>query len=205
MQVDFRKEFRVYLEFRKHMPAVDVVLFDLAEHFQRVGYGLRVVGKEFGHLLLALQELLLRISQSLGVVDCGIGGQADEPVVCGTVLLVDEMHVVGGDHLDSVLPAELEYARAIFLLPLVDFERQAGNFGLVEHDFEIVVVAEHALVPSYRLVQGVVVSCEYVSRNLSGHAGGAADQAFVVLLQDFVAHPWLVVHALDMAGGDDLH
>ncbi len=205
MLVDMLEEAAVDLEFRQHVAAVDVVGLYLVEHLQRVRQGLGVVGEELRHLLLALEKLLLGVAQALGVVEGGVGRKADESVVGGAVLFVHEVHVVGGHHLDAVLPGEFEDAGAVFLLSLVDLERKTGDLRLVEHYLEVVVVAEHPLVPLYSLVQGRVVAREDVPGYLSGHAGRAADEPFVVLLDDLVAHPWLVVHALDVAGGHYLH
>ena len=80
-----------------------------------------------------------------------------------------------------------------------------GHLRLVEHHFEIIIFAEHALVPFDGLVHAGGVPREDAARDLARHAGGAADQALVVLLQHLVAHAGLVVHALDVPGGHDLH
>ena len=52
-------------------------------------------------LLGGFQVFLLGVAQALGVVEIGIGADADQAVVGRTVLLADEMHVVGGHHLDA--------------------------------------------------------------------------------------------------------
>ena len=205
VRVDLREELLREVELREDVAAVDLVTLHLVQHLEGVGEGLRMVREERRHLLLALEVLLLGVAEALGVVDHRVGGQADEPVVRRAVLLADEVDVVGGHDLDAVFLRQLEDAGGVFLLALVELEGHPGDLRLVEHHLEVVVVAEDALVPLDRLVHAFLVAGEDPARDLARHAGGAADEVFVVALQHLVAHARLVVHALDVSGGHDLH
>ena len=203
--VDVLHEGGVDLEDGEDGVAVDAVGLDLAEDLEGVVDGFRMVREQGPHLLLALEVLLLGIAEAVRVVDVGVGRQADQPVVDGAVLLADEVGVVGGDDLDPVLLRQLEDDGNILALTLIHILRAAGNLRLVEHDLEVIVVAEDLLVPLDRPVGGLHVAREDVPGNLARHAGGGADEPLVVLLQDFMVHARLVVHALELPQRDDLH
>ena len=203
--VDIVGEFLRELELREHMVPVDLVPLDLVADLQGILQHLRMVREQGRHLLLALEILLLRVAEPVGVVDVGIRREADKPVMRRTVLLADEMDVVCCDHLQVMFLGQLEEHRDIFALTLIDILRQARNLGLVQHDLEIIVVAEDFLVPFDGPVGSLHVPCQDHSRHFSGHAGGAADKVLVVLLQDFVADPRTIVHTLDMGDRDYLH
>ena len=164
-----------------------------------------MVREQGQHLVLALEILLLGVAHPVGIVDVRVGGQADEPVVDGTVLLPDEVDVVRRNDLHPVLLRHLEDDLVVDHLVVVDFPRQARNLRLVEHHFQVVVVAEHVLVPFDDLVHLGHVARQDGARHLARHAGGAADQALVVLLQHLVADARAVIHALDVRRGHDLH
>ena len=193
------------LELGQHMPAVYVVAFHLAEHLQRIRDHLRMIREQGGHLLLALEVFLLRVAQPPGIVDIGIGGEADQPVVYRAVLLAHEMHVVGRHYLHAVLLSETEYLGAVFLLVVVHLGREPGNLRPVQHHLEVVVVSEYPLVPFYGLVHALRIAREYELGNLAGHAGRAADEVLVIFLQHLVAYPRTVVHTLDIAYRHYLH
>ena len=76
--------------------------------------------EHLGHLLLALEILLLGVAQALGIIHQRVGGEAYQPVVGRTVLLAHEMHVVGGYDLNPVFLGEGEDRVAIFLLALIE-------------------------------------------------------------------------------------
>ena len=165
-----------------------------------------MVREQRAHLLLALEVLLLGVVQAVFLVDKLAGIQADQPVMGGTVLLVHEVHVIGSHHLDPVFLGQFEDHRDIFPLAFPDVQAESRDLGLVVHDLEVVVLAEDMLVPFYGTVNRLHVPVQDAAGDLTGHAGGAADQVLVVFLDDFVAHAGLaVVHALDVAGRDNLH
>ncbi len=75
----------------------------------------------------------------------------------------------------------------------------------MEHHLQVIVVPEDFLVPFDDLVDLLHVPRQNRAGNLARHAGRTADQAFVVFLQDLVAHAGAVIHALDMGRGHDFH
>ena len=204
MAVDFGEEGRVDLVFGQDVVVVDLVERHLVGHFKRVGQHFRMVREKGGHLFFALEIFLLRIAQALGVVDIGIGGQADEPVVRRTVLFPDEMDVVGGHHLYTFFFGQLEDHGIDNHLGLIDVA-YARDVGLVVHNLQIIIVPEDTFVPADGFPGRVDVPVHDVAGNLTGQAGGAADQVFVVALQDPVRHTGFVVHTLHVALRTDFH
>ena len=100
----------------------------------------RMVREQGCHLLLALEILLLGIVKP-GFLEYLLPGvEADQVVVGRAVFLVHEMDVVGGHYLHPHLFRQLEYTFVADLLLLVHLQRQPGDFGLVEHNLEVVVV-----------------------------------------------------------------
>ena len=204
--VDVLQELRVDGEFGQHVGAVDVVAFHLLHHLAGVEYGLGVLREQGQHLVFALEVFLLGVAEALGVVHQGVGGEADEAVVRGAVVLADEVGVVRGDHLDSVLLGELEDGRVHLHLVVIEVQGEAGDLALVEHHLEVVILPEHALVPLDCLIDRVHVAREDATGNLAGDTGGGADEPLVILFQHLMTDARLVVvHALDVAGGDYLH
>ena len=205
MRVDVLHEGRIDFEHGQNGVAVDGIGLHLVQDLEGVGDGFRVVREQAQHLLLALEVFLLRIAQAGGIVQVGIGGQADEAVVDGTVLLADEVHVVRGDDLHVVLFGQLEDDLVVDHLVVIDFARKAGDFGLVEHYLQVVVVPEHFLVPVDDFIDLGHVAGKDRAGHLARHAGAAADESLVVLLQHLVADPGAVIHTLDVRRGNDLH
>ena len=163
------------------------------------------------HLLLGLDVLLLGVAEALGVVYVRVGREADKAVVDRALLLADEMGVVGRYDLDAVLLSEGEDLLVVDHLLAVDVDNlfvglrgKVLHLRLVEHHFEVIVVAEDSLVPADGLVEGFFVACDDGARNLSGNTRGGADKSFVVLLYHFVGHSRAVVHTLDVGDGDYL-
>ena len=116
------------------------------------------------------------------------------------------MHVIRRDDLHSQFLRQPEYGFVGYQLFLIYLRRKAGHFGLVQLDFQIIVLPEKFLVPEYGRSGRLQVPVDYVSRHLSGKAGRTADEVLVILRQHLVAHPRLVVVlALYMAGRDYLH
>ena len=169
--VNVGEEVGVNVELGQDVTSVNAVFFYFIIDFQCIGDDLRMIREEGGHLLLALEIFLLGVAESVRAVDVLVGSQTDKPVVRRSVLLVHEMHVIGGDYLDPVLFGQVEDDLVVLLLLFIDLQRLAGNLGLVEHYLEVVVILEHPLVPLYGLVRPFHVACENHSRNLSGHAG----------------------------------
>ncbi len=162
--------------------------------------------KQPGHLLLALEELLLGVAHSVRVVEIGPRVEADEPVVRRSVLLLHEMHVVRRDDLHSHLLREPEYPRIGYLLPFPDLLRHPRDLRPVGLHLKVVVLSEQILVPLDCLAGGLLVPVYEVSRHLSGNAGRQAYEIVVPFFQHLVAHPRLaVVLPLDVSRRDNLH
>ena len=200
------KESLVDLVLGKHMVAVDLIFLNFGSYLQGVFQHFRMVWEQSGHLLLALQVLLLGVVKARLLVDLLTGVQTDKMVVRGAILLVDEVDVIRGDHLDTHLLSQLEYSLIADLLFLINLQRQPRDLRLVEHHLKVVVVSEDPLVPLYRLSRLVHLSGDDVLGDLAGKAGGAADQILVVLLDDLVGDPRLaVIETFDVALRHDLH
>ena len=122
MLVNLGQEVLRKLKFRQHVAAVDLVALHLLQHLQRVGECLRMLREQGGHLFLALEVLLLRVAQALGIVHHRIGGQADKAVMRRAVFLAHEVHVVGGHDLHAVLLRQLEDVGGVFFLLLVEVQ-----------------------------------------------------------------------------------
>ena len=200
------KEGLVDLVLGKHMVAVDLIFLNFGCYLQSVFQHFRMVWEQSGHLLLALQILLLGVVKARLLVDLLAGVQTDKMVVRGAILLVDEVDVIRGDHLDTHLLSQLEYSLIADLLLLINLQRQPRDLRLVEHHLKVVVVSEDPLVPLYRLSRLVHLSGDDVLGDLAGKTGGAADQVIVVLLDDLVGDPRLaVIETFDVTLRHDLH
>ena len=116
--------------------------------------------------------------------------------MCGAVLLVHEVDVIGGHHLDAVLLRQFEYLSRIELLLLVQFQAHSRNLGLMEHHFKVIVVPEDALMPLNGGVSAGGIPGYDGARHFSGETGGAADEVGSVLLYHLVRHARTVVETL---------
>ena len=90
-----------------------------------------MVGEDGRHLLGGLEVFLLGVAQALGVVEVGVGADADQAVMGRTVLLAHEVHVIGGHYLDAQLLRYLEDHRIDLLLVLEGALLRPGHVGLV--------------------------------------------------------------------------
>ncbi len=188
------------------MVTVDLIFLNLRGYLKGVLQHFRVVRKQCGHLLLALEVLLLGVVEARLLIDLLAGVQADEVIVRRTVLLVDEVDVVCGDNLDPHLSGELEYSLIADLLLLINLQRQPRNLRLVEHHLKVIVVSEYIPVPLYRLSGLIHLSGDDVLWDLASKTGRAADQVLVVLLDDLVRDSRLaVVKALNVPQRHDFH
>ena len=90
-----------------------------------------MVGEDGRHLLGGLEVFLLGVAQTLGVVEVGIGADADKAVMGRAVLLAHEVHVVCGHHLDTQFLSYLKDHRIDLLLVLEGALLRPGHVGLV--------------------------------------------------------------------------
>ena len=201
----FSKEGRIYLEFREHVVAVNLVAFDFVVHLHSPLDDFRMVGEKRAHFLLAFEVFLLGVSHPVRRVEERVAVEADEPVVCGAVLFSYEVYIIGGQYFCPCLPCQFEYAFVDGLLPFIEIKRLPWHFCPVKLDFKIVVIPEHLLVPFYGLFGPIHVSGVYQAWNLSCDARRAADEVRGILLNDLVRHSRTVVHTFYMPGGHDFH
>ena len=123
----------------------------------------------------------------------------------GAVVLVHKVNVVGGHHLDAVLLRQPEDFLSIELLLLVQFQAHSGNFRLVKHHLQVVVIAKDLLVPLDGGIGAGGVACDDSPRHLPRQTGGAAHKVCGVFLYDLVRNAGAVVEALYVRGGHYLH
>ena len=100
-----------------------------------------------------------------------VGIQTDKPVMGRTILLEDEMHVIGCNNLDPHFFGQLKYAFVGNHLVFIDILREPWNFCLVTLDFQVIVFAEKVLVPFNCPSCSVHVPAYDFARNFAGNAG----------------------------------
>ena len=192
-------------ELRQDGGGVDVVSLHFVRDFHGVLDDFRVVGEDGRHLVLRLEVFLLGVADTVRVVVVVVEGEADEAVVGRAVFLADEVDVVGRDDLHVVLGGQLEDGFVHHLLHHVDLCVGAGDFGLVALHLEVEVVAEKVFVPFDGGFGFLEVAAVDGSRDLAGQTGGAADDAFVVFLQELAVDLGFLVEAVDEGVGAELH
>ena len=101
------------------------------------------------------------------------------------VLLVDKVAVVGAEHLGLRLLGQLHDDGVGTLLQGVGIAvgTDAAVRDLMALDFQVVVVAEDALVPGDGPACAVNVAVQNLARHLAAQTGRADDEAFVKLFQ----------------------
>ena len=206
--VDFAQELGVDVEFREDIAAVDGKTLDLIGDFQGIGKHLRVVREEGGHLLRTLDIFLLGIAQAVRIVNIGVGGDTDKPVVRRAVLLADEVRVIGGNDLGAGLSRKGKDRLIDLALLMIDFPhafRGSGDFRPVQLHLQIVIVPKHTFVPFDGLAGGVQVIRHDGLGDFPREAGGTADESLAVLFHQFVGDTGLVVEALGVSRGNEFH
>lgn len=152
--------------------ALDLVA-DVDGRRHRLGVGL---AEDRGHLGRRLEPLLLRVEHALGVVEVLARRETDQPVVRLGIVFVHEVHVVGADHSDVVLRGQLAQVLVHVQLHGIGLVVGPLDGGLVELQFEVIVVAEDLLMPSDRLLGLFEVVGRDGARNLARQTGRTADQ-----------------------------
>ena len=126
---------------------VDGIEFHLVEDLLSIGQSFRNILENLGHLLGRLEPFLLGIVHSLGVGEFHLGRNAYQAIVGLGIVLVGEMHVVGGYNLDVVLFRHLHQNGVDFLLRGIDFIVCVFLECLVALQLKIIILAEYLLIP----------------------------------------------------------
>ena len=167
--VFLRAELRRDGEERHDRRVVDGVGLHLIQYLERVGKRFGHVGEYLVHLLARLEPLLLRVEHTRRIVEFLSGREA----------------VVGADYLYAVLLCEFQN---LLVGTLLQRERLAvgaliGIFHLVALKLQIVVVAEHTLMPFDGLASTGYVALQYLRRHLASDTCRADDEGLVILLE----------------------
>ena len=183
--VFLRAELRRDGEERHDRRVVDGVGLHLIQYLERVGKRFGHVGEYLVHLLARLEPLLLRVEHTRRVVKLLSGREAEQVVVSLGVLLVDEVAVVGADHLYAVLLCELQNLLVGTLLQreCLAVGALVGIFHLVALKLQIVVVSEHTLMPFDGFASTGNVALQYLRRHLASDTCRADDEVLVILLE----------------------
>ena len=98
------------------------------------------------------------------------------------VVFVHEVHIVGADHPHTMFARQ--FAQVLVHLHLHRIGLMIGPVDrrLMKLKFQIVVVAEHLLVPADRFLGLLQVARRNGARHFAGQTGRTADQSFAVLL-----------------------
>ncbi len=157
----------------------------------------RAPGEEAPHLLFALHvELVVGEAQAVGVVLLAVGADAEQEIVGIGVALVDVVDVVGADQGDAGLIAELLQERVGPLL-----FRKA-----VVLDLQVVApIVEEGGEPQCPPLCLLVLTVEEVLEDLAAQAGGEADEALVVRLEQGIVDAGLEVEAIGVGEAVELH
>ena len=181
------------------MSAIDFIPLNLVEDFHSIAYDLRMVRENLRHLFLALEELLLRVTQPLRVVNICIGRETDKSVMYRSVLFAYEVHVVGGNHFYPVFLRKLKDLGTVLLLILIHIKRQSRDTRLVHHHLKIVIVPENLLMPPYGLIYSLLVSCKYPLWYLPGKTSGTAYNVVMIFLYHLMTYAGLIIHTFNMS------
>ena len=203
--VDIGHEGRINLVYRQYRVPVYGIALHLIGHLQGVGKGLRVVREQGKHLFFRLDVLLLGIAQAIGIVNIGVGCEANKAVVYRSVLFAHKVGVVGSYDLNAVLLGQFEDFLGVEALFLVQIIVQSRHLCLMLHDLQVIILPKDPFMPQDGLFHGLVIVRQDGPGHFSGHTGTGADKAFVVLFYHLVAHPRAVIHAVDMPFGNDFY
>ena len=162
----------------------------------RVRHGLRQIGEQFQHLVGALQ-VVRRVGELEAVLvpDVGTRADAEQHVVDTGVALLNVVHVVRRDDGDVQLLPEPQQ-------PVVQRSKEVEVLVPLHLQVE---GGEHRLVPPGQLLRSLVVAVYQGNRYLGARAAREDDQAVGMLLQQIVVYARLVVEALQVCSGGQLH
>ena len=101
------------------------------------------------------------------------------------VLLVEEVRIVGADNLYVILPRQLDKHGIDPPLLLIGLLVAVGLVGLVALEFDVIIVAEHALEPLYCFFRSRPVAMQHFLTEFTAETCRAGDHALMILLQQF--------------------
>ena len=184
---------------------VNAVELHFVQDFAGIGQCLGKVGEYGLHLLLALYPFLFGIMQTCGVGETLHHRYADKAVVRLRILLVHKMGVVGGYKLYAMFAGHFYNERIHTLLFLEYTAVTVRLVSLMPLQLQVIVFAEHALIPKDSLFGFLQLPVHKVLRHFSAEAGGAYYQPFAVGLQFFVVGSRLEVITLGPGFAHQFH
>ncbi len=164
---------------------------------QRGRAGAGIVLEALLHLVARLEvELVAAVAHAVLVGEVALRLDAEQRVVRVGVLVAQVVDVVGGDGLEAGLLGELrELGEQLALL---------GQAGVLELDVDV-LGAEQLGEPGDLGQRGGVVAVAQQHRGLAAQAPGERDEALVVLAEQLPVGARLVVVALEVGRGGELH
>ena len=180
-------------EVRHQRVAVDGVYLHLVEDLGGVAECLGDIGEDLIHLLGTLEPLLLGVGKPIRVVKSLARAEADQSLVRLAILLVCEVGVIRGDQLHALLGSELDEYLIYLLLLLVGLSIAAFLVCLVPLQLQVIVLPEESFEPPNSIPSPLNVSMKDMLRHLSAKTGAGDDQSLVVLLEQTLVDPGLIV------------
>ena len=163
----------------------------------RIFESLQGIGKQLRHLLRRLDIVLSAlIAHAVLVRQLFAGLQTQKDIVGLPVLRIGIMAVVGHHQIDPGLPVHPQQL-------LID-DLLLGD-AVILHFQEKIALPENLLIPESGFLSFLVHPPGQIPGHLSRQTCGKGDDPFVVPFQHLQIHPGLVVKALHISLGDDLH
>ena len=186
---------------------VDVVGLNLIQYLDSVAQRLGNISEHLIHLLLRLEPLLLSVEHTCGVVQVLARRHTEQMVVCLGIVLVHEMAVIGAYQLYAIFLRKL-YHHLVRLhlqrirLPVCPQIRVVHTVAL---QLDVVVLAEHPVIPFYRLACSGNVIVEDFVRHLATETRRADNQSLVILLQILAVGTWSHIETVYPRVAHELH
>ena len=153
-----------------------------------IGQGVGLVREEAGHFFRAFEVVFRpsREAEAAGVVDGGLGADAEKEVVGFSVLFFQVVGVIRGDEADVAAPGKLDQ----FLVDLFIF----GQAMVLQFDEEVVWPEDFEVVVQGLFCSRVCADQEF-GGDFSAEAGAEADDAFGAFFEDFLVDARFVVES----------
>ena len=128
--------------------------------------------KQSLHLRRGLEPLVTGISHPVRIINILPGIQTNQQIVRLGILLVQEMHVIRGDHLDAQPFAHLQNLGITPHLIIVHLRPLFRRFCRVTHHLQIIILPHQILVPQGRFISPLDISRHNLLANLPSQASG---------------------------------